>query len=106
MASERTVSGLVLGSALDTLNERRRGAAEEIHSHWNLAPVSSFLNNSEFSFTWWLARNALPLLGLNFKAGVADMPKCARCGSGLEETAEDAFYYCKRVRPFRDHVGE
>ena len=25
------------------------------------------------------------------------MPDCARCGSGLEETAELAFYYCKRV---------
>ena len=30
----------------------------------------------------------------------------ARCGSGLEETAEHAFYYCERVRPFWDHVGE
>ena len=34
------------------------------------------------------------------------MPDCARCGSGLEETAEPAFYYCERVRPFWDHVGE
>ena len=33
------------------------------------------------------------------------MPDCARCGSGLEETAEHAFYYCERVRPFWDHVG-
>ena len=66
----------------------------------------NFLNNSEFSLTWQLARNALPLLGLNFRAGLADMPDCARCCSGLEETAEHAFYYCKRVRPFWDHVGE
>ena len=34
------------------------------------------------------------------------MPDCARCGSGLEETAEHAFYFCKRVHPFWDHVGE
>ena len=34
------------------------------------------------------------------------MPDCARCGSGLEETAEHAFYYCERVRPFWDHVGK
>ena len=34
------------------------------------------------------------------------MPDCPRCGCGLEETAEHAFYYCKRVRPFWDHVGE
>ena len=31
---------------------------------------------------------------------------CARCGSGLEETAEHGFYFYKRVRPFWDHVGE
>ena len=65
-----------------------------------------FLNNSEFSHTWWLVRNALPLLGTNFRAGLADMPDCARCGSGLEETADHAFYNCERLRPFWDHVGE
>ena len=74
--------------------------------NWNWAPGLSFLNNSEFSLTWRLLRNALPLIGLNFRAGLADMPDCARCGSGLEETAEHAFYYCERVRPFWDPVGE
>ena len=44
--------------------------------------------------------------GLNYKAGLADMPDCTRSGSGLEEMAEHAFYYCERVRPFWDHVGE
>ena len=34
------------------------------------------------------------------------MPDCPRCGNELEETAEHAFYYCERVRPFWDHVGE
>ena len=34
------------------------------------------------------------------------MPDCARCGNGLEETAEHAFYYCKQVHPFWDRVGE
>ncbi len=63
------------------------------------------MNNSEFSLTWRLARNALPLAGLNYRVGQADMPDCARFGSGLEETAEHAFYYCERVRPFWDHVG-
>ena len=70
-----------------------------------LAPGSDFLNNSEFSLTLWLTRNALLLLGSCFRAGLTDMPDCARCGSGLEETAEHAFYYCERVRPFWDHVG-
>ena len=97
---------LVVGSASDPLSERRGWTAEEIRSHWNWAPGSSFLNNSEFSLTWRLVRNALPLRGLNFRAGLADMPDCPRCSSGLEETAEHAFYYCERVRPFWDHVGE
>ena len=93
-------------STLDPLSKRRGWTAEEIHSHWNWAPGLSFLNNSEFLLTWRLARNALPLLGLNYKVGLADMPDCARCGSGLEETAEHAFYYCERVCPFWDHIGE
>ena len=87
---------LVVGSASDSLSERR-GWTAEIRSHWIWAPGSSLLNDSEFSLTWRLVRNALPLLGLNYKAGLEDMPDCARCGSGLEETAEHAFYY---------HVGE
>ena len=82
---------LVVGSASDPLSERRDWTAEEVRSHWNWVPDSGFLNNSEFSLTWRFAWNALPLLGLNF--------------SGLEETAEHAFY-CDRVRPFWDHVGE
>ena len=84
---------LVVGSALDPLSEWRGWTVEEIHSHWNWAPGSSFLNNSEFSLTWRLAQNVLPLLGLNYKAGLADMPDCARCGRGLEEMAEHALYY-------------
>ena len=34
------------------------------------------------------------------------MPDRLRCSSGLEETAEHAFYYCKRVHPFCNHVRE
>ena len=85
----------VVGSASDPLGERRG---------WT--PGSSFVNNSEFSLTWRLTRNALPLFGLNFRAGLADMSDCARCGSGVEETAEHAFYCCERVRPFWNHVEE
>ena len=43
---------LVVASATDPLSERRGWTAEEIRSHWNWAPGSSFLNNSEFSLTW------------------------------------------------------
>ena len=95
-----------MGSASDPLSERRGWTAEEIRSHRNWAPGSSFLNNSKFSLPWRLARNALSLLGLNFRTGLIDMPDCARCGSGVEETVEHAFYYCDRVRPFWDHVEE
>ena len=96
----------MVGAASDPLSEQRSWMAEEIRSHWNWAPGLSFLNNSEFSLTWRLVRNALPLAGLNYRAGLADMPDCARCSSGLAETAEHAFYYCERVCLFWDHVGE
>ena len=97
---------LVVGSASDPLSERHGWMAEEIRSHWNWAPGSSFLNNSEFSLTWRLVRNALLLRSLNFRAGMADKPDCPHCSNGLEETAEHAFYNCERVRPFWDHVSE
>ena len=77
---------LVEGSASNPLSEQHGWTAEEINSHWNWAPGSSFLNNSEFSLTRRLARNELLLLGLNFWVGLADMSDCVRCGSGLEET--------------------
>ena len=92
---------LVVGSASDPLRERRGWTLEEIRSDWNWTPGSSFLNN-----TWRLSRNALPLLSLNFRAGLADIPDCTCCGSGLEETAEHAFYYSEWVCSFWDHVGE
>ena len=94
-----------MGSASNPLSKRCSWMVEEIRSHWNWAPGSSFLNNSKFSLACRLARNALALLSLNFRAGLADMPDCTCCGSGLEETAEYT-YYCKRVRSFWDHVRE
>ena len=95
--------GLVLGSALDPLMVRLSWSAEEARSHWNWVPGSGFLDNSEFSLTWWLALDAL---ALNDWAYRADMPDCPRCGSGLEETASHAFYYYEWVRPFWSHVEE
>ena len=47
-----------------------------------------------------------PFRGLNYNAGLEDMPDCPRCGSGLEKTAEHAFYYCEQVCLFWDHVRE
>ena len=34
------------------------------------------------------------------------MLDCPRRGCGLEETAEHAFFYCERIRPFWNHVEE
>ena len=98
--------GLVVGSASDPLVEGLGWSAEEIRSQWNWAPGSGFLNNSEFSLTWRLTRNALALNDWAYRACIADMPDCSRCDSGLEETALHAFYYCERVRPFWSHVEE
>ena len=72
----------------------------------NWAPGSGFLNNTEVSLTWRLARNALPLANWAFKVGLADMPDCLRCSSSQKETTLHAFYSCERVRPFYSHVGE
>ena len=60
---------LVAGSASEPLSEWHGRTAEEIRSHWNWAPGSSFLNNSEFSLTWQLARNALLLFELQSGPG-------------------------------------
>ena len=88
---------LVVGFASDPLRERHGWTAEEVSSHWNWVPGLNFFNNPEFSLTWCLGRNSLPLLSLNYKAGLADMPDCGRCDSSLEETAEHAFYYCSGI---------
>ena len=65
-----------------------------------------FLNNSEFLLTWQLAWNTLCLLGLNYKAGLADMPDCPSCSSGFKKMAEHTFYYCERVHLFWNHIWE
>ena len=84
---------LVMGSASDSLREWHGWTVEEVCSHWLLEQFRVLVL-------------ALPLLGLNLRAGLADMPDCPRCGSDTEETAEHAFNYCERVRPFWDYVGE
>ena len=88
----------VVGTDSDQLEERLVWSRDEIRSQWSWAPGSGLLNNSEFSLTWQLARNALLLAGRTFKVGLADMPDCTCCSSGLEETTLPAFYYCERVR--------
>ena len=79
---------------------------EKICYHLYWVPGTSYFNNSEFSLTWWLDQNALPLSGLVFKAGLADMPDCPRGNRGIEETAELTFCYGERDHPFWEHVGE
>ena len=78
---------LVLGSVSDPLVEWLSGSLEEIRSQRNWVSGSGFLNNSEFSLTWWFARNTLPLADWAFKAGLADMPDCLRVMSVSERPA-------------------
>ena len=98
--------GLVESSISDHLEKRLGWSLWEIPSQLNWGPGSRFLNNSEFSLTWRLARNPLALRDWTYRACLADMPDCPRCSSGLEETALHAFYYCERVQPFWSHFEE
>ena len=98
--------GFVACSVSDPLVKRLSWLMEVIRSQWNLTPGSSSLNNSEFSLTWRLARNALALNDWAYKACLANMPNCPRCSSGLEETALHAFNYCEWVCPFWSYVVE
>ena len=93
---------LVVGSASDPLVKRLGWSLEEIRSQWNWAPCSG----SEFLLTWQHAQNTFALNDWAYRACIANIPDCPRCGSSLEETAEHAFYYCERVRPFWGHVEE
>ena len=86
-----------MGSTSDPLVDRIGWSIEEVRLHWSWAFGSGFLNICDFSLTRRLARNESPLFALNYRACKADMPDCLRCSSGLEETAEHAFYYCERV---------
>ena len=97
---------LVVGITSDPLEKCLGWSLDEIRSQWNWAPGSGFLNNSEFSLTWQLARNMFPLNGWALKVGLADITDCNCCGSGLEETALHAFYYCEWVCQFCSYIGE
>ena len=97
---------LVAGSASDPLEKRFGWSFEVIRSQWNWAPGTNILNNSEFSLTWRLARDAWALIDWAYRACISDKPDCPCYGSGLEETTLHAFYYCERVRPFWSHVRE
>jgi len=97
---------LVEGSGSDPLVERHGSSLEEVRSQWSWAPGAGIMNNSEFSLTWRLARNALPLASVQYRANIADFPSCTRCNSGLEETAEHAFFHCSRVHQFWEYVNE
>ena len=98
--------GLVEGVAKDPLRKRLDLTEGESLSLWSWAPGADYLDNSEFSLTWRLMRNGLPLNDVLFKMGLADMPDCNRCNSGLEETAQHAFFHCSKVRPFWEYVNE
>ena len=98
--------GLVEGVASDPLQKRLGLSEGEFFSLWCWAPGVDYLDNSEFSLTWRLMRNRLSLNDILYKMGLADMPDCIRCYSGIEETAPHAFFHCKMVRPLWKYVNE
>ena len=104
--SERAISGFSRSATSDPLEERLGLSLDETRSQQSWAPAASIINSSEFSLTWQLARNSLPLSNWAFKAGQADCPDGSRCSRGVEETAVHTFYYCKGVCPLLDNVGE
>ena len=91
---------LVVGSTSKPLMDWLGWSMKEICLHWNWVPGSGFLNNSEFTLTWQLGWNMLPLFGLNYKVGLADMHDYSCCDFDLEEMAEHTFYYSERVHLF------
>lgn len=52
---------------------------ENLRSHWYLTPATELYTSSEFSLTWCLTRDALPVNGISFRVGVAEWPDCGRC---------------------------
>ena len=92
---------LVVGSASDPLVEQLGWSLAEICSQWNWVPSSS-RSPSELRVLAHLA--AIP--EWTFRACIADMLDCPRCGSSLEETTLPTFYYCERVRTFWSNFGE
>lgn len=78
---------LVERATKDPLRERLDLLEEEFHSFWSCVPAADYLSKHEFSLTWQLARNRLPLNNMAFIWGLTDLPDCEWCGRGLEEMA-------------------
>ena len=88
-------------SASDPLREGHGWTAEEIRPHWNWAPGSSFLNNSEFSLTWRLA-----LLGLNYRAGLGRHARLCSLRLWFKRNGWVHFILLRASSHVLDHVGE
>ena len=97
---------LVEGVAKDPLSDRLDLSVSELRSFWSWAPAADYLSNSEFSLSWRLIRDVLPLNDKLSKWGLANSPNCHRCDLDSEETASHAFYHCPQVSPFWEFVGE
>ena len=69
--------------------------ALELGARFGLLCSPAGLYRTHYPFSVWITKWSL-----------ADMPDCPCCGSGLEETAEHAFYYSKLVRPIWNHIEE
>lgn len=75
---------LVEGVESDQLRDRLGFSVDEFSPFCSWGPAADYPSNVEFSLTWLLARNALPLNDVCFKADLADMPDCHRCAHEME----------------------
>ena len=97
---------LVEGASSDSLRSQLDLSEEDFRSIWSWAPASGYLDNDEYSLTWSLVRNALPLRDKLLKWDLVDSSDCLRCSSGAIETCAHALFHCCMVRPLWDYVNE
>ena len=96
---------LVEGSANDNLEKRLGYWKPEIYCHWSWAPGAGYLDNSEFSLTWRVARNLCPLRDRDAKVDKEISDRCVRCLTE-KESVEHAFFRCDNVRLLWRYVDQ
>ena len=91
------------------MKEKFGMTSEELRSFWSWAPGADYLNNSEFSLAWRVARGVVPV-NMVLRQMKKSVPfDCIRCGSeedGFDETVEHAFFHCEKVWPLWSYVRE
>ena len=98
---------LVEGSASDPLSERHGWTTEEIRSHWNWAPGSSFLNNSEFSAHLATCAKCVTPCRLELQSGAwQTCPIALAAAVAWKKRLSTPSTTASEFARFWDHVGE